>query len=147
MLSWLDNKQNAFSMTDSEAAYLVARILTCGAWIADGSYRLTHLERSVREMTELGIPFARIVLPLVIAVELLGSLCLMANFYVWAVAIAWLIFLVPASYVCHMRFMIREERIDFVQYALFWKNVSIAGGAILLILLDASRPHWMFAAT
>jgi hypothetical protein len=27
-----------------------------------------------------------------------------------------------------------------------WKNVSIAGGLIALILLDMSRPPWLFPA-
>lgn len=134
-------------MTDSEAAYLVARILTCGIWIATGLYKATHVEATVREMAGLGIPFALGVLPFVIALELLGSLCLIANFYVWAVASAWLIYLVPASYVYHMRSMIRDDAIDVVQYMLFWKNISIAGGLLVLILLDTSRPFWLFATT
>jgi hypothetical protein len=26
-----------------------------------------------------------------------------------------------------------------------WKNVSIAGGLLALVLLDTSRPAWLFA--
>lgn len=52
-------------------------------------------------------------------------------------------FLFPASYLYHWRLMISEGSIDFVQYVLFWKNVSIVGGLIALILLDSSRPGWL----
>ena len=41
--------------------------------------------------------------------------------------------------------MVRDGTIDFLQWVMFWKNVSIAGGLIALILLDASRPAWLVA--
>ena len=55
-----------------------------------------------------------------------------------------MIFLVPASYLYHFRFMVRNGTIDFGQWVTFWKNVSIAGGLFALILLDASRPAGLF---
>lgn len=42
----------------------------------------------------------------------------------------------------HGRFVTRSG-VDFVQMLLFWKNVSIMGGLIALILLDRSRPDWL----
>jgi len=129
-----------------DAAYLVARILTCGIWIAAGLYKLTHVERTVGEMTHLGIPLARFVLPWVLVLELAGAAMLIADYYVWLVCVAWLVFLVPASWIYHARFMVREGTIDFGQFVTFWKNVSIAGGLLALILLDQSRPAWLFGA-
>jgi uncharacterized membrane protein YphA (DoxX/SURF4 family) len=65
--------------------------------------------------------------------------------YVWAVSIAWIAFMIPASYIYHFRFMIQAGTINFPQWITFWKNVSIAGGLLALILLDASRPAWLLA--
>jgi putative oxidoreductase len=93
-----------------------------------------------------GIPLPRLILPLVIALELAGSLLLIVDSWVWAVASAWLVFLVPASWIYHGRFLVQNRRINFVQWVLFWKNVSIAGGLFALILLDQSRPAWLFGA-
>jgi uncharacterized membrane protein YphA (DoxX/SURF4 family) len=86
------------------------------------------------------------VLPLVLLLEMAGAALLIADYYVWAVCVAWLVFLIPASYVYHFRFMVRNGTIDFGQFVTFWKNVSIAGGLIGLILLDPSRPAWLFAS-
>jgi uncharacterized membrane protein YphA (DoxX/SURF4 family) len=130
-------------VADTELLYLLARILSCGIWIAAGLYKATHFEHTAGDMTAHGIPFARLVLPLVLALELGGSLLLMLDRYVWLVALAWLIFLVPASWLYHGRVMVRNGTIDFVHWILFWKIVSIAGGLIALILLDASRPAWL----
>jgi uncharacterized membrane protein YphA (DoxX/SURF4 family) len=130
-------------LTDSELLYLLARILSCGIWIAAALYKATHFELTVREMGEHGIPFARAILPLVLLLELGGSVLLIIDFAVWLVAIAWLIFLVPASWIYHGRVMVRNGTIDFVHWILFWKIVSIAGGLFALILLDSSRPAWL----
>ena len=130
-------------MTSVEIVYLLARILTCGIWIAAGGYKVTHYEHTIAEMTGLGIPLARLALPIVILLELVGSILLIIDSYVWLVCIAWIAFMIPASYIYHFRFMVKNGTIDFGQWVTFWKNVSIAGGLLALILLDTSRPAWL----
>jgi putative oxidoreductase len=133
-------------MSSTESIYLVARVLTCGIWIAAGFYKATHFVDTTKEMASHGIPAVSYVLVLVIALELLGSVGLIIDSYVWFICLAWLIFMVPASYLYHFRFMLRDGTIDFLQWVMFWKNVSIAGGLIALILLDQNRPDWLFAS-
>ena len=50
------------------------------------------------------------------------------------------------QYNYHGRFVTPAGGIDFVQYLLFWKNVSIMGGLVALILLDPARPAWLLPA-
>ena len=132
-------------MPDTDLIYLLARILSCGIWIAAALYKATHYELTIHEMREQRIPWSRVILTPVIVLELAGALLLIIDWWVWAVALAWLIFLVPASWIYHGRYMVRRGTIDFPQWISFWKNVSIAGGLLALILLDASRPAWLFA--
>jgi putative oxidoreductase len=131
-------------MTGAEIAYLAARVLSCGIWIAAGLHKAAHYHRNIAEMTHLGVPLPRLVLPLVLAMEIAGAAMLIFDYYAWLAALAWLVFLVPASYLYHFRFMVRDGTIEFGQFVTGWKNVSIAGGLIALILLDASRPAWLF---
>jgi putative oxidoreductase len=133
-------------MTGAEIAYLAARILSCGIWVAAGLHKATHYEKNIAEMTHLGVPLPRLVLPLVLVLEMVGAALLIVDHYVWAVALAWLVFLIPASWMYHFRFMIKDGAIDFPQFVTGWKNVSIAGGLIALMLLDSSRPAWLFPA-
>jgi uncharacterized membrane protein YphA (DoxX/SURF4 family) len=127
-------------------AFLAARVLSCGIWTAAGLYKAMHFAQTVEEMTQHGIPAPRLVLPLVLTIELLGSALLIADWHVWAVCLAWIVFIFPASAVYHGRFVTPQRTIDFVQFALFWKNVSILGGLIAVILLDPSRPAWLLRA-
>jgi len=131
-------------MDSVAVVYLIARVLTCGIWVAAGLYKITHVEHTINEMRGHGIPLAGPVLAVVIVLELMGAMMLVVNVYVWVVCLAWLIFMVPASYIYHFRFMVVDGTIDFLQWVLFWKNVSIAGGLIALILLDEARPDWLF---
>lgn len=131
-------------MTGAEIAYLAARILSCGIWVSAGLHKAAHYRANIAEMTHLGIPFARVILPLVLLLEMVGATMLILDYHVWLVAIAWLIFIVPASWIYHFRFMVKDGTINFPQLVTGWKNVSIAGGLIALILLDASRPAWLF---
>jgi putative oxidoreductase len=131
-------------MIGADAAYLIARVLTCGIWIAAGLHKAAHYQANIAEMGHLGVPLPRLVLPLVLILEFVGSAMLIADYYVWLASLAWLIFLVPASWLYHFRFMIQNGAINFPQLVTGWKNVSIAGGLVALILLDASRPAWLF---
>jgi putative oxidoreductase len=133
-------------MSGAEIAYLAARVLTCGIWLAAGWHKAAHYEANIVEMGHLGVPLPRVVLPLVLILEIVGSAMLIFDYGVWAAAVAWLVFLVPASWIYHFRFMVQSGTINFPQLVTGWKNVSIAGGLIALILLDMSRPSWLFPA-
>ena len=124
-------------------AYLAARVLSCGVWIPAGLYKAMHFEETVEEIADHGVPLARLVLPVVLLIEFGGSALVLADFYTWAACLVWIAFLFPASYVYHGKFVTPGGGIDFVQMVMFFKNVSILGGLIALIMLDPSRPAWL----
>ena len=127
--------------------YFGARLFSCGIWTAAGLYKAAHFEQTVQEMAHYRIPVPRLILPLVLVMELGGSAMLILDAYAWAVSLAWIVFIFPASAIYHGRFVTPQRTIDFVQFVLFWKNVSILGGLIALIVLDASRPVWLLRSS
>jgi putative oxidoreductase len=131
-------------MTGAELAYLTARVLTCGIWVAAGLHKATHYRNNIAEMSHLGVPLPRLVLPLVLALEMVGALLMVVDEYVWLVSLAWIAFMIPATWMYHFKFMMKDGTIVFPQFVTGWKNVSIAGGLLALILLDTSRPAWLF---
>ena len=133
-------------MTGEELAYLVARVLTCGIWVAAGLHKATHYQANIHEMGHLGVPLPRLVLPLVLALEMVGAALMVIDEYVWLVSLAWIAFMIPATWMYHVKFMMKDGAIVFPQFVTGWKNVSIAGGLLGLILLDSSRPAWLFPA-
>jgi putative oxidoreductase len=133
-------------MTGAEIAYLLARVLTCGIWVAAGLHKATHYQANIAEMGHLGVPIPRVVLPLVLLLEMVGAVLMVVDEYVWLVALAWILFMIPASWLYHFKFMMKDGAIVFPQFVTGWKNVSIAGGLLALVLLDTSRPAWLFPA-
>ena len=129
-----------------ELAYLSARVLSCGLWLIVGIYKIAHFSESAEDMARHGVPLSRAALPLVLLLLLGGSALVIADLYVWAVSLAWIAFLIPASFIYHGRFIAADRSIDFFQLVLFWKNVSMMGGLLALILLDTSRPAWLLRA-
>lgn len=126
--------------------YLLARILSCGIWVAAGLHKATHYQANIAEMGHLGVPLPRLVLPLVLLLEMVGTVLMVVDRYVWLVALLWIAFMIPATWLYHVKFMLKDGTIVFPQFVTGWKNVSIAGGLLALILLDGSRPDWLFAA-
>ncbi len=130
-------------MPDSGIAYDVARILTCGIWFGAGVFKLLHFGGFAAKMKGFGFPVPALAAAMVIAVELIGTLCLVADFRVWLVALVWIAFTVWATWIEHRHFLDAQGAIIFPEYVQVWKNVSIVGGLILLILLDGARPEWL----
>ncbi len=133
-------------MTGEELAYLLARLLSCGIWVAAGLHKATHYQANLAEMGHLGVPLPRLVLPLVLVLEMVGAVLMVIDEHVWLVSLAWILFMIPASWLYHFKFMVKDGTIVFPQFVTGWKNVSIAGGLLALVLLDTSRPGWLFPA-
>jgi len=133
-------------MMTAGVAYFLARLLSCAIWVAAGAHKATHYQANIAEMGHLGVPLPRLVLPLVLLLEMVGAALMLVDRYVWLVALLWIAFMIPATWAYHVKFMMKDGTIVFPQFVTGWKNVSIAGGLLALILLDASRPAWLFPA-
>jgi hypothetical protein len=62
---------------------------------------------------------------------------------VWAVALVWIGFTIWATWIEHRHIFDARGAIVFPEYVQVWKNVSIIGGLLFMILLDANRPEWL----
>jgi len=48
-------------MSGAELAYLAARVLSCGIWVAAGLHKAMHYRNNLVEMAHLGVPLPRLV--------------------------------------------------------------------------------------
>lgn len=131
-------------MSDNVAAvYLVARVFTCAIWMGTGLYKAFHFRLTKVEMVEHRVPWPEFSLPVVIAVEVLGSVLVIADLWVWLVCLGWVLYLFPATYFYHRHVVTADWGINFPDYAMTLKNASLLGGLLALMLLDPSRPAWL----
>lgn len=104
----------------------LAWIFLISGWSKLGAYAATQ-----QYMESMGVPGAT--LPLVIALEVGGSLTILAGLFTRWTAIALGLFSLASAAIFHADFA------DAAQATSFWKNVSIAGGFCLLAASGAGK--------
>jgi putative oxidoreductase len=110
--------------------YLVGRILFSLIFITAAPRHFTH--EGIQHAADLGVPFASLLVPLSGVMALAGGLSVAAGYKAkWG---AWLLvgFLVPVTFMMHGYWRLHDPGMIHVQQAMFAKNLSILGAAILL---------------
>jgi putative oxidoreductase len=111
--------------TVQKVSELAGRILLSALFLISGLGKIGAYAGTAGYMSSAGLPGA--LLPVVIAVEVLGALALIVG---WQTRIAALVlagFALLAALIFHTHFA------DQIQTIMFLKNVSIAGGLLLLV--------------
>jgi len=121
--------------TTEKSADLVGRILIAAIFVIAGVSKIGTYAGTQAYMVSAGVPGA--LLPMVIALEVLGGIALIVGYRTRIVAIAMAAFTVAAAFLFH-------SAPDQVQQAMLMKNLAIAGG--LLILTSRNGGSWSLDA-
>ncbi|GAA0312068.1 DoxX family protein [Psychrobacter aestuarii] len=103
----------------------VGRLLLALIFIVSGLNKVTGYAGTQGYMEAMGIPGA--LLPLVIALEVLGGLAIVVGFQARLVALALAVFSVVSAAIFHADFA------DQTQMLMFMKNIAIAGGFLMIV--------------
>jgi len=124
---------------------LVGRILLALIFITSGLSKIGGFEGTVGYIASKGLPMASLVAALTILVELGGGLAVAFGFMTRWAALALAVFSVLAGLIFHAYWAVPADQVMSMQIN-FWKNVSIAGGFLMLaafgpgaISVDAKR--------
>lgn len=125
-------------MNDSYKSYVsvLGRILLALMFILSGFGKLTNITGTAGFVASGGIPFPTLVAVLVGAFELLGGIALVVGFQTRLVGLLMALFTIAASIVFHAYWAVPVEQ-KMVTQLLFMKNMSVAGGMLLLSALGA----------
>ena len=113
----------------SNAADLVGRIMIAAIFLISGVGKISGLAGTQAYMAAHGVPGA--LLPLVIAVEVLGAAALIAGFRTRIVSVVLAVFTLAAGLLFH------NVPGDQVQQIMLLKNIAIAGGFLVLFARGA----------
>lgn len=133
----LNNLQNPLA--------LVGRILLALIFITSGFSKITGFDGTVGYIASAGVPMASIAAVLSIVVELGGGLAVAFGFMTRWAALALAVFSVVVGFIFHTYWAVPADQV-MMQQINFWKNISIAGGFLVLaafgpgaISIDAKR--------
>ena len=115
----------------ADAGVLLGRLGLALIFILSGWSKIGGYEGTQAYMASAGVPGG--LLPLVIAVELLGGLAILAGFQARWAALALAAFSIASGILFHANFA------DQMQFISFMKNVAIAGGFLVLAAQGPGR--------
>ena len=125
-------------MNESYKAYVsvVGRLLLALMFILSGFGKLGNIEGTAAFVASGGLPAPTFLAVAVGALELFGGLALVVGYQVRLAGLALGLFTVAASVVFHAWWSAPAAQ-QFVTQLLFMKNISVAGGMLLISALGA----------
>ena len=110
-------------------AELTGRIFLAALFLLSGVGKLGAYSGTAAYMASVGVPGG--LLPIVISLEIGGAIAIIVGWQTRVVALLLAGFTIVSALIFHTHFA------DQIQMIMFWKNVSIAGGLLLLVVHGA----------
>ncbi len=110
---------------------LLSRILLAVLFVTSGYGKIGGFDGTVGYIASKGLPLAVLGAIIAIAVEFGGGLAIVAGFFTRPVALVMAIFTIVAAVFFHAFWSAPADQVMNATIH-FWKNVSIAGGFLLL---------------
>ena len=117
---------------------LVGRLLIVALFLPAGLAKLGGFAGTVGYFTSLGLPAPSLAVVIAILVEVLGSIALILGYQTRFVALAMAIFTLVANIAGHAYWAVPAEQ-AFVTQLLFFKNIAVAGGLLVLSSVGAGK--------
>lgn len=127
------------ALLGSPLAALLARVaLTCPYWLS-GLTKLSDWQGAIGEMRHFGLQPEAPLAAMVVALQLAGSLAIIAGRWTWLAAAALAVFTAVATVIAHAFWTFPQPE-RFAQTNIFFEHVAIIGGlALAAILADGKR--------
>jgi putative oxidoreductase len=115
---------------------LIARILLALMFILAGLSKFAGLEGTAGYIASKGLPLPGVLAFLTALLEVVGGLAIVVGFHARIAALALALFTLLASVLFHNFWAMPAEQ-QMMQQLMFMKNLSVAGGLLLLFVFGA----------
>jgi putative oxidoreductase len=110
---------------------LIGRVLIAALYLPAGLSKLTGFEGTVGYIGSVGLPLPAAGAVLAILVEILGAVALIVGFKTRIAATVLAVFTLVATVIFHAFWSAAPDQ-AFVQQLMFFKNIAVIGGLLLL---------------
>ena len=126
------------SQSLQDALNLAARLLIVALFLPAGIGKLTGFDGTVGYIASAGLPLPAVGAALAMAVEIGASLALLAGFGTRLAAAVLAVFTLAASVFFHAYWAVPANQ-AYVNQLLFFKNIAVVGGLLMLVAYGAGR--------
>lgn len=127
------------TLTIQNSLTLIGRLLFVALFLPAGISKLTGFAGTVGYISSVGLPLPTLGAIAALTVEIVGSLALLAGYGTRVAALVLAAFTLVASVFFHNYWGVAPEQ-AFVQQLMFFKNVAVIGG--LLVLAAHGAGSW-----
>ena len=124
--------------TAQNLSNLFGRLLIVALFLPAGLSKLLNFQATLGYFNSLGMPSPSLALVIAIVIELVGGIALILGFQTRVVAIILAIFTFAATLLGHAFWAVPAE-MAFVTQLLFFKNVAVIGGLLILAANGAGK--------
>lgn len=126
------------SQTVQDTLNLAARLLIVALFLPAGIGKLTGFDGTVGYIASVGLPLAAVGAVLAVVVEIGASLALLAGFGTRVASVVLAVFTLAASVFFHAYWAMPADQ-AYVNQLLFFKNIAVIGGLLMLVAYGAGR--------
>ena len=117
---------------------LIGRVLIVALFLPAGIDKLTGFSGTVGYFSSLGMPAPSLGVVVAIVVEIIGGLALLVGYRTRIAAVVLAVFTLAASVAGHAYWAAPADQ-AFVQQLLFFKNIAVVGGLLILAAAGAGK--------
>ena len=117
---------------------LVSRVLLMALFVIFGWGKLTGFSGAVAYMSSLGLPLPAVVTAITVIMELFVGVAILVGFYTRPLALLLALYTLVTALIGH-QYWLMTDAAHFEAMINFYKNVSIAGGLLLLCITGPGR--------
>ncbi len=111
---------------------LAARLLFVALFLPAGLFKLMGFEGITGYIASVGLPLPQVGAVIAIVVEIVGSAALIVGFQTRMAAAVLAVFTLVATVIFHAFWSAAPEQVQ-VQQLMFFKNIAVVGGLLLLV--------------
>ncbi|MGH7530493.1 MAG: DoxX family protein [Gemmatimonadales bacterium] len=125
---------------------LIGRIVFAAFFILSGFNHLTNLGMVAQYTASQGVPAAQVAVLTTGLMLLFGGFSVLLGWQVRAGALVLILFLVPVAFIMHRFWGLADPMMAQIQQAHFWKNITLAGAALMIYALATLYPgRWPYS--
>ncbi|TMJ03469.1 MAG: DoxX family protein [Alphaproteobacteria bacterium] len=118
---------------------LAGRVLMGWIFVESGFRKLIGMDGFITSLTNRRVPYASVLGWIGAAVEFFGGIAILLGAWTRCAALAMIVFVIIATLIGHRYWEITEPAARRAQQSHFWKNVTIIGGFMLMLVTGAGR--------
>lgn len=119
----------------------IGRLLLAVLFISSGIGKLGDVTGTAAYIASHGLPLAGVITVMVIGLEIGAGIALVVGYHARLAAFLLAGFTLIAAIIFHAYWAVPADQ-AYIQQLLFMKNISIAGGLLMLVALGAGAYSW-----